>query len=251
MIDVEKLVEASDSLDVAESIGLPIKRAGKNIYCECPSHRKILGREDSNISNCVLTPHGYHCFACGASGNVIQMVMDYCNVTFPQALERVSKITGGNFYVSKGVEDTVKKQPFSAEDLELIGMTSVANPEGDAGREILGVSRFRPKSNVFFRRGDEYVIYSSVKRITLNQLFAENKKLYFELIEENAKIALDKYKNLYNCFNNRGSELFQSVFEILSVEGEMDGSLVAEIKNAFLLNIKRVEKILEMCRKES
>jgi AraC-like DNA-binding protein len=112
-------------------------------------------------------------------------------------------------------------------------------------------SRFRPKSNVFFRRGDEYVIYSSVKRITLNQLFAENKKLYFELIEENAKIALDKYKNLYNCFNNRGSELFQSVFEILSVEGEMDGSLVAEIKNAFLLNIKRVEKAIEILKSEN
>ena len=180
MYDIDKLIETANSLDVAEAIGLPIKRSGRNIFCECPSHRKILGKDDSNISNCVLTPHGYNCFACGAKGTVLQMVMDYCDVSFPRALEIVAGVTGGNFHVSS--DSAHKKQPFNADDLELIGITSVANPEGDAGREIIGVSNFRPKENVFFRRGDEYVLYTTAKRITLNQLFIENETLYFELV---------------------------------------------------------------------
>lgn len=251
MFDVDRLIEAADSVEIAETIGLPIKRAGKNIYCECPSHRKVLGKDDTHISNCVLTPHGYHCFACGAKGTVIQMVMDYCNMSFPQALEYVAKITGGNFRIQKNETDTpIKRHPLNAEDLELIGITSIANPEGDAGKEIIGVSDFRPKDNVFFRRGNEYIIYSSVKRITLNQLFNENEDLYYKLIEENAKAALVKYKKLYSCFSDRGGEMFQSVFEILSTEGELDSSLTAEVKNILLLNIKRVEKILKMVKRK-
>ena len=160
----------------------------------------------------------------------------------------IANVTIGNFRTSG--EFSAKKQPFSAEDLELIGVTSISNPEGDAGREIIGVSKFRPESNVFFRRGDEYVLYSSVKRITLTQLFIENEKLYYELIKNNAETALVKYRNLYECFNNRGSDLFRKVFNLLSVNGEFDSSIAAEVKNVFLLNIKRVEKILEECRKK-
>lgn len=249
MYNVELLVEMADSEDVADAIGLPTKRKGKHVYCECPSHRKVLGREDGNISNCILTDRGYKCFSCGASGDVLQMVMDYCNVPFTKALEVVASVTGGNFKISSS-GSAVKKHPFSAEDLALIGMTSVANPEGDAGREIIGVSKFRPETGAFFRRGDEYVLYSTTKRITLNQLFAEDEKMYYSLVKENAEAALEKYKSLHACFNNRSGELFQKVFDILSVEGSVDGSLITEIKNNFLLNIKRVEKILEKCRTE-
>ena len=249
MYDIDKLIEASNSLDVAEAIGLPIKRSGRNIFCECPSHRKVLGKDDNNISNCVLTPHGYTCFSCGAKGTVLQMVMDYCNVPFPKALDIVAGVTGGNFRISNEIPQ--KRQPFNAEDLDLIGVTSVANPEGNAGKEIIGVTKIRPDSKVFFRKGDESVLYSSVKRITLNQLFTEDESLYFEIIEESAKAALEKYQKLFDCFNDRNREIFQRVYDILAVEGEINGSLVAEIKNVLLLNIKKVKNILNQCRKEN
>lgn len=243
MYDLDLLLEHADSEAVAEAIGLRTERRGKNIYCACPSHKRVLGREDTNVSNCVLTPHGYCCFACGAKGTVYQMVMDYCNVSFKEAVSRVAKITGGDFRARDGV--AVKKQPLSPEDLALIGMTTTANPEGDAGREIIGVSDCRPENEVFFRRGDEYVLYASVKRVTLNQLFEDDEKMYYDLITKNAELALNKYKELYDAFNDRGSETFKNIFEIISENGKLDAQLVSEIKNSLLLNIKRVEKILE------
>ena len=243
MYDLDLLLEHADSEAVAEAIGLRTERKGKNIYCACPSHKKVLGREDTNISNCVLTPHGYCCFACGAKGTVFQMVMDYCNVSFSQAVSVVAKVTGGDFKVRGG--QVVKKQPLSPEDLALIGITTTANPEGDAGREIIGVSQYRPQNEVFFRRGDEYVLYSSVKRITLNQLFEEDEEMYYELMKRNAEIALNKYRELYDAFNNRGSETFKNIFEIISENGKLDGQLISEIRNSLLLNAKRIEKILE------
>ena len=236
-----------DMENIADAIGLPTKKKGKHLYCECPSHRKVLGRDDNNISNCILTDYGYKCFACGTKGDIFQMVMDYCDVPFSRAAQIVYGITGK---APRNSDDSVAKtQPFDSNDLELIGITSIANPEGDAGREIIGVSKCRPESNVFFRRGNEYVLYSSVKRITLTQLFVEEEKLYYELIQKNAEVALEKYKNLYSCFNDRGGALFKKVHDLLSVDGEFNSSLAAELKNIFLLNIKRVEKILEECRK--
>ena len=248
MYNIDLLIETADPQIVAEAIGLRVERKGKNVFCQCPSHRKMLGRDDSKVSNCVLTPRGYHCFACGAKGNVVHMVMDHYNVPFVKAVKTVASITGGNFEINN--EKTVKKQPFSAEDLALIGITSIANPDGDAGKEIIGVFKSRPETGVFFRRGDEYVLYSSAKRITLNDLFLENEDVYYELIEKNAKISLEKYRTLYNSFNDRGGETFGKIFNILSVDGKVDGALMSEIKNAFLLNIRRTEKILEKAKRK-
>lgn len=248
MYDINLLVENSDSQEVADAIGLRTLTKGKNTYCECPSHRKFLGRNDNNISNCVLTPHGYVCFACGAKGNVINMIMDYCDISFPDAVKKLAGITGGSFCIES---NSAKKQPFSSEDLALIGLSSLANPKGDAGKEILGVSRFKPESAVCFRRGDEYVTYSSAKRITLYQLFCEDEKLYYELISDNARIALGKYEALYRSFDSRGSETFSKIFEYFSKGGELDERVAAEIKNVLLLNIRRTKRILEEAEAKS
>lgn len=244
MYDLDLLIEAADPLEIAEAIGMETKRNGKNVYCCCPSHKRVLGREDNNIGNCVLTPHGYHCFACGTSGDVFQMVQDFLGCPFPEAVKKVAIITGGSF---KSFEDGKKREelPFNAEDLELIGLTTLANHKGDAGKEVIGVSRYRPTSGAYFRRGDEYISYASVKRITLNQLFETDKTLYYKLIADNARISLKKYEDLYQCFENRGCETFDKVYRLLAVNHSLDSKLVTELKNVLLLNIKRTKKILQ------
>ena len=248
MYDLKLLLQQANPQHVATMIGLRTKKKGRNVYCECPSHRKILGREDANISNCVLTPHGYCCFACGAKGNVFQMVIDYCDVPFPEAIKIVAELTGGYFEMQ--MDSSVKRQPFNAEDLAVIGITSIANPEGDAGKEILGVSESRPTSKAFFRKGHEYIIYSSAKRITLNQLFAEDENLYYTLIEKNAEIALKKYEDLYNAFISRGSDVFAEALGLLETDWRIDSTLASEVNNVFAANINRTRKILEIAKRK-
>lgn len=248
MYDTDSLIQSATPQTVAEAIGLSIVRKGSHTYCECPSHEKRLGKKDSNVSNCVLTAHGYHCFSCGAKGDVIQMVMDYCNMPFVKAAELVSSITGGNYTLE---EETVKKQPFSADELTLIGLTSIANPDGDTGKEILGTSRFRPENRCFFRRGDEYVIYASEKKITLTQLYTESEDIYYTLIEKNAEIALKKYKELLDAFVNRGGETFEKIYNSLTIDGKVNGALLTAIRNIFFKNVQKTEKILEKAKKGS
>lgn len=244
MYNLDFLIESADPVEVAEAIGIETKRLGKNVYCTCPSHQRMLGREDNTVGNCIITPHGYHCFACGASGDVIQMVEDFCGLSFYEAVKTIAKITGVNFSQIRCKTD-YKELPFSAEDLELIGLAALSNPKGDAGKTILGASDYRPLSGAFFRRGDEYITYASVKKISLHQVFFEDEKLYYKLISENARIALKKYEDLYSSFQNRGSETFSRLFELLSKSGSIDVKMMAEIKNILLLNMKRVRKILE------
>lgn len=248
MYNTDLLIQTADPRTVAETIGLTIVQKGSNIYSECPSHEKRLGKRDSNVSNCVLTPHGYHCFSCGAKGDVIQMVMDYCNISFVKAAELVSGITGGNYTLG---EEVSKKQPFSAEELALIGLTSISNPDGDAGKEILGVSRFRPKDRNFFRRGDEYVIYATQKRITLAQLYAEDEELYYTLIKKNAELTLQKYNELLNAFINRRGETFEKIYNSLTIDGKVNGALLTAIRNVFFKNAQKTKKFLEKAKQGS
>lgn len=244
--DLDRLLECADPQEIADAIGLETKRKGRYVFCECPSHRKVLGKPDNEIGNCVLTDHGYHCFACNTSGTVYQMVMDYCNCSFAKAVKIVASNTCGCFSIDDTVgEKATKKMPFSAEDLELIGLKTLSNPKGDAGREIIGVSYTRPETGVYFRRGDEYVSYAATKRVTLNQLFREDERLYYELIADNAEIYLNKYKALLESFEHRGSREFEVIFNLLVEDGTLDAIQVADIKNALRVNIRRTERILK------
>lgn len=74
-IDRNRIIENASILEVAEYIGMTTsqERSGKRVKCLCPSHN------DKNLGSCFLytDQNTYYCFACGAKGNVIDIVMDY------------------------------------------------------------------------------------------------------------------------------------------------------------------------------
>lgn len=92
MYDREKLIEAADTLLVAEHIGLEIKRTGSRRSILCPAHN------DRHFGNCVLTEHGFRCFACGGHGSVIDLVMLSENVPLVEAMGIVADCCGGREY---------------------------------------------------------------------------------------------------------------------------------------------------------
>ena len=76
-----------DCLDVAERLGLEIRRSGGNGAILCPVH------EDRSPS-CYVYHDGYKCFACGASGSVIDLVMAVRSVAFGEAVDWIAEATG-------------------------------------------------------------------------------------------------------------------------------------------------------------
>jgi DNA primase len=66
-----------------------LKRSGKNYVGLCPFH------EDKNPSFYVNEEKGmFHCFGCGAGGDIFGFVMRYNNLTFPEALSELAKRVG-------------------------------------------------------------------------------------------------------------------------------------------------------------
>jgi DNA primase len=65
---------------------LSLRRSGKNYVGLCPFH------DDKNPSLHVNEEKGvFHCFACGAGGDIFGFAMRYNNLTFPEAVEELAR----------------------------------------------------------------------------------------------------------------------------------------------------------------
>jgi DNA primase len=82
-----------DATDLAALIGehLSLRPQGREMVGLCPFH------DDRSPSLAVVTHKGngfYKCFACGASGNAIDFVMEYLKLDFPSALKMLAARAG-------------------------------------------------------------------------------------------------------------------------------------------------------------
>lgn len=88
---LDNINEIRNSIDIVDVISryVPLTLRGKNYFGVCPFH------DDHSPSMSVSKEKQiYKCFSCGATGNVFNFVMDYENVSFPEALKILSDITG-------------------------------------------------------------------------------------------------------------------------------------------------------------
>ena len=69
------------ALEEGKRMGLNPDRAG---FCCCPFHQ-----EKTASMKLYTGERGYHCFGCGATGDVINLVMAYYGLSFRQALVRL------------------------------------------------------------------------------------------------------------------------------------------------------------------
>ncbi|MBO4863596.1 MAG: DNA primase [Eubacterium sp.] len=85
---VEEVRSRNDIVDViSEYAGL--KKAGNSYKCCCPFHS-----EKTPSFTVSREKQMYHCFGCGAGGNVYTFIMKYENFTFPEAVEFLAKRAG-------------------------------------------------------------------------------------------------------------------------------------------------------------
>lgn len=94
MIDkifIEKVKSALNIVNVVESF-THLRKAGVNYKGVCPFH-------DDHTPSMVVSPsrQTYHCFVCGASGDVISFVQNYLNLSFIEALRWCSTLAGLEF----------------------------------------------------------------------------------------------------------------------------------------------------------
>ena len=90
-ISKEKIDEIRDSVNIVDVISsyVSLVPKGKNYFGICPFH------DDNNPSMSVSPDKKiYKCFSCGATGSVFKFVMDYENISFPEAVKKMADVAG-------------------------------------------------------------------------------------------------------------------------------------------------------------
>ncbi len=90
-IPEDKIEEIRSSVDIVDYINqfVPLKRVGKNYVGLCPFHAE-------KTPSFTISPDKqlYHCFGCGAGGNLFNFVMQYEKVSFFEAVKKIAEYAG-------------------------------------------------------------------------------------------------------------------------------------------------------------
>ena len=86
---IARIKSANDLAAVVAERGVELRRKGRQLVAPCPFH------EEKSASFNVSSSKGlYHCFGCGASGDVIGFVTKHDKVSFGRALETLARRAG-------------------------------------------------------------------------------------------------------------------------------------------------------------
>lgn len=85
---ISQILDRCDIVEVVSSY-IPLKRAGRNFKALCPFHNE-------KTSSFVVNPEKqiFHCFGCGAGGNVVSFVMQQEHLEFPVAMRMLAEKVG-------------------------------------------------------------------------------------------------------------------------------------------------------------
>ena len=85
---IDELLQSTDIVEFIDGF-IPLKKQGNSHVACCPFHA-----EKNPSFNVVDKKQFYHCFGCGASGNVISFAMNYLHLSFPDAIETLATRAG-------------------------------------------------------------------------------------------------------------------------------------------------------------
>ena len=229
-MDIKKLMEDADALTIARYLGMQIVQKGRYYYIHCPGHIHRLGKADEHIGNCILTKHGYKCFACGVYVSLPNMVMEYLECDRREAYHIIAEAMGGEALYSSDDEDVKKDinapkmilSPYEAKVL-MIYPYYTDSIKGEAGNTI---------------------------RTGLFELYKKNKMEYYRVIKSRAEEMYDKYSYIkkhyadhkgdkaYRLYDILGDSFDRSVYKQLSTELDERIEVCNRIKNIFSGNRK-------------
>lgn len=86
---IDDLLARINIIDVLDGRVQKLKRAGKNYSGLCPFHKEKTPSFSANQEK-----QFYYCFGCGAGGNALGFLMEYENISFPEAVEELAKTAG-------------------------------------------------------------------------------------------------------------------------------------------------------------
>lgn len=145
----EILDRVRESADIVEMISqyAALKKRGNSYMGLCPFHS-----EKSPSFSVSRDKQMYHCFGCGASGNVFTFLMQYENFSFLEAVEYIAEKTGTVLPKEPQSGEAKKKSERRARLFEvqkeaaLYFAASLRNPQGENGMEYFKERQLLPET---------------------------------------------------------------------------------------------------------
>jgi DNA primase len=195
----ETIEEVRSRNDIADVIGsyLSLKNAGTRFKALCPFHK-----EKSPSFTVSPDRQIYHCFGCGAGGDVIRFVQEYEKVDFMTALQMLADRAGMELSLEEGGEGSGadKRKLFQIHEgvAQLYHRILIEHESGEAGRAYLATRALKPETVKDFQIG------FAPDRFDALEKWAQQKKIPLELMEQaGLMIKSDKNRGYYDRFRNR------------------------------------------------
>lgn len=139
---ITALLERIDIVEIIE-LKIPLKKKGKEYMACCPFH----GEKTPSFS-VSQSKQFYHCFGCGVHGTAINFLMEYENLSFPEAIEYLADIAG--MEVPRSASAPQKKTDHSA--IALLGQSATyfaqalqRLPENHPAKQYLATRNLTPE----------------------------------------------------------------------------------------------------------
>lgn len=193
---IEEVRARNDITDVIGSY-LSLKNAGTRFKALCPFHK-----EKSPSFTVSPDRQIYHCFGCGAGGDVIRFVQEYEKVDFMTALQMLADRAGMELSLEEGGEGSGadKRKLFQIHDgvAQLYHRILLEHESGEAGRAYLATRALKPETV------KEFQIGFAPDRFDALEKWAQQKKIPLELMEQaGLMVKSDKRSGYYDRFRNR------------------------------------------------
>jgi len=117
-LTTQQINDIRSSVDIVDIVSkyIPLTQKGKNFFGVCPFH------DDHSPSMSVSQEKQiYTCFSCGATGNVFKFIMDYDNISFPEAIKKIADLVGIplNIDVNVNKKSIINKSLYDIYELSL------------------------------------------------------------------------------------------------------------------------------------
>jgi DNA primase len=88
-MQLDAVKQQSDLVAVVREQGITLTRRGRTYFGVCPFHAE-------RTASFAVSRHAglFHCFGCGAGGDVIRFVERALHVSFPEAVRRLARRAG-------------------------------------------------------------------------------------------------------------------------------------------------------------
>ncbi|MGA8573876.1 MAG: DNA primase [Desulfobaccales bacterium] len=199
-IPEDKLLEIKDAARIEEVVGqyVQLTQKGKNLLGLCPFHA------DTSPSFTVAPEKGiFHCFGCGAGGNVFSFLMQHQRLSFPEAVEELARRYGIPLTFKElgpeGSRETRKRTLAYEINQVAAGFyeATLKSAAGQPGRDYLAKRGLTPEVIQAFHLGYAPDEWDSLRR------HLQNRGLSLEAAQEAGLLAPRSGGGFYDRFRNR------------------------------------------------